>query len=263
MMAGVSGMKTLALGVALACAVAGVRPARAAAPAVPDTAVTTRDGAVYQGVLVEQIPGSHVTIQTADGKIHTFAPSEVAVVRALGSSGVVRPLPHAGADVLVELTSTNEGARLIQMSVAGGGAGAPNPEVCGPPCGKKVAAGSYIIAGNGLVQSSPFELRESAAHVRITADPVTHDRRTTGIILAAGGGITAGTVTLPIWLFGAALESEESREAQAMTGGSSTHIGSTVKWTGIVLTAACLVAGVAGLVILSGDTTVRVDPVSP
>jgi hypothetical protein len=253
------GPGVVALGLLLA--IAGT--ARGAGPAAPDTAVTTRDGAAYQGVLVEQVPGDHVTIQTADGKLHTFANSQVRSVRPLGERQVVEPIAapsHGSAGVLVDLAATDPNARLVQLSVTGNGAPAPNAEICGPPCGVRVSPGTYIIGGGGIVPSPAFGLSETTTHVRVTSDPVTVQRRNSALIWAAGGGIAA-SLGLSFWVTGAIAESNESSVA-SMGGPQPPHIGGPIKWTGIVLTAVGAVAGIAGLVMWSGaDTTARVEPV--
>ena len=253
-------VRALALGAFLAS------PAARAAPAAPDTAVSTRDGAAYQGVLVEQIPGDHVTIQTADGKIHTFASSQVVSVRPLGGRHPVEPIAESGADrssgVLVDLSATEPNARLVQLSVSGNGAPAPNAEICGPPCGVRVSPGTYIIGGGGIVPSPAFGLSETSAHVRVTSDAVTVARRNSALIWAAGGGIAA-TLGLSFWVTGAIAESNEN-DVASMGGPQPPHIGAPIKWTGIVLTAVGAVAGIAGLVMWYGaDTTARVEPVGP
>jgi hypothetical protein len=254
----VRGPVALALGVLLAF----TGRARADTPAAPDTAVTTRDGAHYQGVLVEQVPGDHVTIQTADGKIHAFASSQVLSVRPLGTRHPVEPVAQSGTGVLVDLAAADPNARLVQLSVSGNGAPAPNAEICGPPCGVRVSPGTYIIGGGGIVASPAFGLSESAAHVRVTSDPVTVKRRDSAIMWAAGGGIGA-SVGLGLWLSGALFESQRN-DIAAMGGSSPPDIGTPIKWTGIVLTAVSAVAGIAGLVMWYGaDTTARVEPVGP
>jgi hypothetical protein len=235
--------------------------ARAGEAALPDTAVTTRDGAVYQGVLVEQIPGDHVSIQTADGRIRSFAAADVTTVRPLGPRNPAPP--GGGRGVMVDLVSADPAARLWQMSVSGG-APAVNPEMCGLPCGLRVPAGTYVVAGNGVLPSDPFELRESAGRVRIKADTVTHDRRTVGIGLAAGGGITAGSLSLPLWLLGVLLESSAQDSPSTFPDQQSERLdrARTVKWTGIVLTALCVAASAAGLAVYHGGTKVEIDEAS-
>jgi hypothetical protein len=259
----VRGAGALALGILLATATAG--PVRAA-PAAPDTAVTTRDGAAYQGVLVEQIPGDHVTIQTADGKIHTFAASQVVSVRPLGPHAAVEPIVRvtgSGGGVLVDLATTDPNARLVQLFVSGGAPAAANPEICGPPCGVAVPPGTYVVGGAGIVPSAPFSLLETPQHVRVTSDPVTIHHRDSSIILAAGGGIGAVSVGLPLWLSGVLIESAENDQSTFNSSSSTPHIGTVVKWTGLVLTGACLAAALVGLVTYQSETTARVDPAGP
>jgi hypothetical protein len=253
------------LGVGVLLVIAAPGATFATTPVTPDTAVTTRDGAVYQGSLVEQVPSDHITIQTADGKIHTFNAGQVVSVRPLGARQAVEQIaaPSQGSSgVLVDLTATDPNARLVQLSVSGNGAPAPNAEICGPPCGMRVSPGTYLIGGAGIVPSPAFGLSESAAHVRVTSDPVTLDHRSTSLMWAAGGGIGA-SVGLSFWLAGALFESNENDFA-AMGGSPPPNIGAPVKWTGIVLTAVSLVAGIAGLVMwYQADTTARVEPVGP
>jgi hypothetical protein len=260
---GVTRAGLVAVAIAVAAATLGASPARAAT--TPDTAVTTRDGAAYQGVLVEQIPGDHVTIETADGKIHTFAQSQVASVRPLGPRHVVEPLERRGDSegVLVDLTAGDPNARLVQLSVSGRGAPAPNPEICGPPCGVRVSPGTYVIGGNGIVPSASFSVPDAATHVRVTADPVTLSHRSTAVILGAGGGIGLLTVGLPMILTGAVLESTSNMGVQGTPAPPGQEAGSAIKWTGLVLSAVCLVAGIAGLVMYQSDTTARVDSTGP
>jgi hypothetical protein len=236
----------------------------AAAPAVPDTAVTTRDGSAYQGVLVEQIPGDHLTIQTADGQIHTFAASELVSVRPLGTHQLSAPAlgpRRGGPGILVDLATTDPNARLVQLSVAGGPAAA-NPEICGPPCGVRVAPGTYVVGGAGIAPSPAFSLADYPQHVLVTSDPVTFRHRDSAIILAAGGGIGAVSVGLPLWLSGVLIESAE-KDQTTLGGSPQTNVGTAIKWTGLVLTGACLVAAIAGLVMYQADSTARVDPAGP
>jgi hypothetical protein len=234
------------------------RVAAAGEPSMPDTVVTTKAGAVYQGVLVENVPGDHVTIQSADGRIHTFPAGDIAAIGAPGRRAQAVPAPVRGPGVLVDLSSADAGARLVQMSVSGGGAPAPNPEICGPPCGVRVAPGNYVVAGNGILPSPLFDLPASAGHVHVAAETVTHDQRTTGIILSAGGGITAASLGLPLWLMGAAMEDIDANSSLDRSGSPA----STIKWAGVITTAVCAVAAVIGLVIYHGGTTVRVDRAS-
>ncbi len=252
-------------GLVLGALLAAGRPSAAAgAAAVPDTAVTTRDGSAYQGVLVEQIPGDHLTIQTADGQIHTFAASQLVSVRPLGTHALTAPAlgpPPGGPGVLVDLATTDPNARLVQLSVSGGPP-APNPEICGPPCGVRVPPGTYVIGGAGLAPSPPFSLAEAPPHVLVTSDPVTLRHRDSAIILAAGGGIGAASVGLPLWLFGALLESAENDQS-SLAGSSQPHTWTAIKWTGLVLTGACVVAAIAGLAMYQADSSARVDPAGP
>src|SRR5438552_18873596 len=100
----------LLLGVLLATSAAP--STAAAAPVVPDTAVTTRDGAVYHGVLVEQVPGDHVAIQTADGQVRTFVASQVVSVHALGARPPMPPVaPLAGGSAEIGRASCRERVR--------------------------------------------------------------------------------------------------------------------------------------------------------
>ncbi len=163
--------------------------------------------------------------------------------------------------ILVDLATTDPNARLVQLSVASGPA-APNPEICGPPCGVRVPAGTYVIGGAGIAPSPAFSLADYPPHVLVTSDPVTFRHRDSAIILAAGGGIGAVSVGLPLWLSGVFIESAE-KDQSGLGGSSQSNIGTDIKWTGLVLTGACLVAAIAGLVMWQADSTARVDPAGP
>jgi hypothetical protein len=254
------------LTIAVLLAISAARSTAVAAPGAPDTAVTTRDGSAYQGVLVEQVPGDHITIQMADGTIHTFVASQVASVHPLGARPPmppVQPLAPAPPGVLVDFTATDQGARLVQASVTGNAVPSPNPELCGPPCRVRVAPGNYLIGGPGIVPSAGFALTGNPDHVRVTSDVLTTDRRGTSQFLMIGGGIGALAVGLPVWMMGYVFEAFQ-KDNQALGVQTSTdNAGPTLVWIGLSVTALCVGAVIAGLAMYRGDTTVHVDPAGP
>ena len=265
-----------------AVALGGVgNQAVAAGRVAPDTVVRLKSGAVYQGVLVESVPGDHVTIQLADGNVKRFGSGAVASIRSLGQRveedgpGALVAASHAAAardeddanaapaTVDVSLSSTNRDARLFQIAVAG----APGAEsrltttkreVCGPPCARDLPPGTYQIVGKDLEPSRIFDLETSVPHVKITTDPVLSSRKSTGKALLIGSGVV-GSVGLPLLFYGGfftlALPSDSFSDQRDKW--------KTVAETGLVLSTVAVAAGIAGLTLYLRDTEVTVASASP
>jgi hypothetical protein len=215
-------------------------------------------------VLVENVPGDHVTIQLADGALRRFSAGEVASVLELGAraapaapAAVSPPL----AKVEVELSSTHPDARLFQIAVLNDARpGAPmtatNTEICGPPCARELPPGTYKIVGPDLRPSPTFHLESSARHVNIAADPVTDGRRTGGAALLIGSGI-AGTVGPYMLIYGGMIswfQSETMQESGPWKG---------IAVAGGVLTFAAVAMLIPGLVLFLKDSTVAVNKTAP
>jgi hypothetical protein len=179
--------------------------ARAEPPPVSvDTLVRLRSGAVYQGELVERVPGDHITLRLVTGEIKRLGDAEVSAVEDTRGA---RPKPPEGEarTVRVDLQSTRPEAALVRIAARPGGldgnfngslAGSSEGQlVCVAPCGLAVAPGRFVVGGPGLRQSEVFELTGRNPGVRIAADPGTEGKLTGGIVLA-GLGALSGLVGL-------------------------------------------------------------------
>jgi hypothetical protein len=270
-------MRPVAVVVALVFSLYVSGAARAASPMfVPDTAVRLKDGSLFQGVLVEQAPGDHITIQLADGTVRKFAAADVTQVRnlheheheqeherapAAGPPAAYAP-PTQGRPITVDIVSTHPDARLWQLSLAADHPGrAPtftNVEVCGVPCGRSFPAGSYMISGQKIQSSVSFDLEPATPHVRVVTDPVTTDRRHAATFFAGGaaglGGL-GGTFLLYGFFFRPTSNSVD-------TAGLST-LDNRLNQAGLALLGLGLVSGVIAAVLYFKDTAVRVETVEP
>jgi hypothetical protein len=176
--------------------------ARADAPAITaDTLVRLRSGAVYQGELVERIPGDHITLRLVTGEIKRIADDEVSAVEETRSAGP--KMPAEIQPVQVDLQSTRPEATLIRIATSPGGldgrfngslgGSVDGRQVCAAPCGLAVAPGRFIVGGSGLRPSEAFDLTGRNPRVRINAEPGTEGRMTGGIVLT-GIGLLSGLV---------------------------------------------------------------------
>jgi hypothetical protein len=168
-------------------------------PVAVDTLVRLRSGAVYQGELVERVPGDHITLRLVTGEIKRLGDAEIAAVEDRRGLALRPPDAEPGS-VKVDLQSPRPETALIRISTRPGGLDgnfngslAGNSEgqrVCLAPCGLAVAPGRFVVGGLGLRQSEAFELTGRNPSVRIVADPGTEGRLTGGIVLAGLGALT-------------------------------------------------------------------------
>src|SRR4051794_27537958 len=94
--------------------------ARAEAPVITaDTLVRLRSGAVFQGELVERIPGDHITLRLVTGEIKRIADDEVSAVEE--TRAPVPKTPPELQPVQVDLQSTRPEAALIRIATSPGG----------------------------------------------------------------------------------------------------------------------------------------------
>jgi hypothetical protein len=111
-----------------------VSSANAKAQTAPYT-VITNDGSSYQGDLVENVVGQHVTIRLASGEIRTFRTADV---RAQGNVGATATLPNGAAgtqqqaDALTALAQLRAQALAQSLTVAPGTPGGPPVAYTGP-----------------------------------------------------------------------------------------------------------------------------------
>jgi hypothetical protein len=264
-------MRTVAVVVALVFSLFVSGAARAAAPPVfmPDTSVRLKDGSLFQGVLVEQAPGDHITIQLADGSVRRFPAADVTLVRNLheqehepaAGPGLARAVATQGRPITVDIVSTDPNARLWQLSLASDRARGALPtytnlEVCDLPCGRSVPAGSYMISGYKIQQSASFDLDPATPHVRIVTDPVSTDRRHAAMFFGAGA-VGLGGLGGTFLLYGFLLH-PDSTDPNAAGFNSFDH---KLNVAGAAMLGLGLVSGVIAAILYFKDTQVRVESV--
>jgi hypothetical protein len=99
--------------------------------------VVTNDGSSYQGDLVENVVGQHVTIRLASGELRTFQAADVKAQGNVGSSATVT-LPNGAsvtqqqADALTALAQIRAQALAQSLTVTPGTPGAPPVAYTGP-----------------------------------------------------------------------------------------------------------------------------------
>jgi hypothetical protein len=230
-----------------------------------DTLVRLRSGAVYQGELVERIPGDHVTLRLVTGEIKRIGDEELAAVEETRSAG--HGVPVELQPVQVDLQSTRPEAALIRIaSLSGGLDGRFNGSLggqvegrreCVAPCGLAVAPGRFIIGGPGLRPSEAFELTGRNRKVRVDAEPGSESRMTGGIVLT-GIAVLSGLVGFAM-LEVAAEGSYDDGSRGAYPDTSSRHpVPAAVLPVSLVLLGLGAVLGIVG-VSMAANSQTKVD----
>ncbi len=172
-----------------------------AAPAAAQDAtftVITNDGSTYQGQLVENVVGQHVTIKLASGELRTFQASDVRATSATMNAPVLPnivvsgvpipgtaggpPVAYEGSDAVrihVEKADASEG-RLFMETASGW---AP---VCTMPCSTSVDP----KIDYKLYNSDPFRFPQNRGVLDLTVDnSARRGFRTAGAVMAPVGGV--------------------------------------------------------------------------
>jgi hypothetical protein len=120
---------------------------------------------VYQGELIESIPGDLTTIRLLTGEIRRFNASEMAVTNPSASAQLTltfpRSLPeYTGADaVRIHIETTKPGSTFLQQAAEGGPSLGWN-RLCAAPCDLAVDPSRiYRIGGERIVDSDEFHVR--------------------------------------------------------------------------------------------------------
>lgn len=190
------------------------------AQASPDV-VELRNGGLVRGTIVENIPGSHVTIQLITGEVRRFPMAEVLRVgRGEERSGdpvtaavVVVPRPTEPTVRLRVVATAPETAlhRLTGMTTmsvfTGRGFGAAFVDqfemVCVAPCERDIPAGSYtfgVSQGNGMARRADHSIFHLDQDTTLELDYENRDvHRALGwVVLAlASAGYLVG-ITVPL-----------------------------------------------------------------
>jgi hypothetical protein len=165
----------VALTVSMAATTAAAQAQEVAKPAV--VVVTLKDGSLFQGELVERVPGDHVTLRLATGAVRRFEASVIAPetdpgpligplfrrpdVRpmVLSLTGVMDPLVYTGPDAVRLHIESNWPYRTYLFQAAAGGPSVGWNRLCFAPCDVNVdPKGTYKIGGASIADSDSFNL---------------------------------------------------------------------------------------------------------
>jgi hypothetical protein len=176
-----------------------------------DVGVATKDGAIYRGVLVERVPGDHVTLRLASGDIRRFAWADVVDVATAPEKEREREKEKEkdAADTpdpkppLVHLVVDGEpGIRLERRQTASEGWTLSVPpgyayvelwEVsCVAPCKTVVDMNSiYRVNGRTATASHDFTLPSGHDHLKLHLEPRSAILHGLGFTFIVGGTVLA------------------------------------------------------------------------
>ncbi len=206
--------------------------------------VTTVDGAVFHGELVEKLPGQYVTLRLATGEFRKIAWAAIARIQQHAPRAGASTGSAGGVKTLVRFDASNPDAALEKYVGSW-------QEVCLAPCEGEISEdGAYRIGGKGIRVSEPFTLPHGARRVVVHASVGTDGRSALGAILAIGGGVGAYIGALA-WLFSLGTVGDQGGRDGSSSG----------RTTGEVFLVGGLAVGITGFVILMNNgTDVSVNP---
>jgi hypothetical protein len=236
-------------------------------------------GAVRRGTLVSEVPNDEVSIIVlGSSEARSFPWSEVAEIRRGkyaptettddpdGADSAAPPYVDAatptaeppqedpsGTHVHIEVDESRVRPvslfRITGEGVASGSGGTASAtffeEACTDPCNRRVPAGEFFIAGQGVSHSKRFRLRDGGS-TKIHVRPGSRGLRFAGIMFVGLGGMTLGSGVMVLGL-SADAASEDSAAKLRRIGGIMMGAG-----------AVPLVAGIP--MIIRGKTRVEVGP---
>jgi hypothetical protein len=173
----------------------------ALAHADPLETVFLKNGGVVRGLLVEIIPGDHVTVQLPNGEFAKVAWSDVDRLERVGAptpSPAPPPLtaPAVGPKALVHI----ESPRHVTLDRKNPGEDQPWVTACESPCDAELPLDNeYRIVGTGVRPSSDFRLEASPGQrVVLEVNPSSKAVRAAGIVIGSLG-ITAVVTGIYLW----------------------------------------------------------------
>ncbi len=160
-------------------------PAPAPAPAAnTEVEITTFDGAVFHGALVEKLPGRYVTLHLATGEYRRIAWQYIA--KMTGPDATASDVPK----VAMRFEADSPSAAIEKYVGAW-------RSVCLTPCDGKLTLGaSYRVGGHGIRPSEPFRLPKSGKKLKIDANVGTEGSTIAGALL---GMAAVAFSTLAAW----------------------------------------------------------------
>jgi hypothetical protein len=262
-------MRKLMRSTAMACcAVVMLLASAAAAQDLGNDEVTLKNGGSVRGTVVAVEPGTKVVIlefgqkdprtipwaEVADVEKGKYAPSAGAgeVPPGDASPGYDKPAPEEpaspseeakGPAIMVHIDA-NRPVVLVEhvgsTFVQAGGYGFAIEHtrvVCQSPCDRKVNASKgqeFAIAGDGVVVSEPFKLKEQSGPTTLVVDAGSRRVRVGGVWLTTFGGIFTGLGAVSLGV-GFGLDNNELTRPMKIAGGVSLGVGLTMLSAGITM----------------------------
>jgi hypothetical protein len=169
--------------------------------------VRTKSGSVYHGEIVEKVAHDHVTIRIDTGELKTIAWDDV-----VRSAQPIVQKPREPV-LIADADEPNVFLQHLNDSVFS--------TVCRIPCEELSPAGSYRIAGNGVLPTAPFQVESSA---RVFASLTTRGVHTAGVVTGLSSG--ALMVTGLLLVFGRmSMASSVGNDTSAIDLAAGTSIG--------------------------------------
>jgi hypothetical protein len=218
--------------------------------------VVLRDGSVFQGELVESVPGDHTTLKLATGEVRRFDARDMMPptprptlpfpsLLPVFPGSTPTPNEYGGADGVRVHIETNKPYATYLYRAAKGGPAIGWDRLCLAPCDIPVdPSRTYRIGGERIVDSAPFQLAPRASET-LYVDATSAGVPTMGVLfLALGAALTAPGVYC--------LTRPESPDDGPGPSGSS-----IVGWVLIANGIPWLITGIA--LLAAGGTTVKAD----
>jgi hypothetical protein len=171
------------------------------AHADPLETVFLKNGGLVRGLLVEILPGDHVTVQLPSGEFAKVAWPDVDHVERASAPPKEAPAPAltapaVGARALVHI----ESPRHVTLDRKNPGENEPWVIACESPCDVELPLDNeYRIVGSGVRPSSDFRLEASPGQrVVLEVNPSSKAVRAAGIVVGSLG-ITAIVTGLYLW----------------------------------------------------------------
>ncbi|CAN5608654.1 hypothetical protein BH09MYX1_BH09MYX1_26930 [soil metagenome] len=233
--------------------------AAASAPADGPDAVVLKDGTTLRGTLVEIQQSVSVRLQMADGKVATVRWEVIERVDQAPRAPVVRqppPVAPSSPSSATALVHIDVDSPVILEQMNGQWDGDEWHAVCEAPCDIPLPLGpSYRIAGDGTRKSKPFVLNGQTGRVTLDVRRASTGAFGGGLALVITGPIVL-LVGLVVTFFGIA--ENQSSDYCISAGACSTHNGTSLIATGLILLGAGTVGTIIGGILLGGNSRTKV-----
>jgi hypothetical protein len=229
--------------------------------------VVTNDGSQYQGQLVENVVGQHVTIRLASGEIRTFQAAEV---RAQGNVGGVAPPPVVQLQEQAQALAAQ--MAQVQSAALAGTPGGPPITYNGPDAVQVHITKSNNGEGSLFMESASGWQRVCTMPCSTTVDPKIDYRLHNSdafrfpagppldLVADSGGrrtfqaiGWTLVSVSLVSWIPGLLFQLNAFDGSNAVTPAEQTHSSSNGAIAGVFY-------GVSGALLVAGIIFVAIHP---